>query len=122
TTKLRSRTAKQALSFAYNVNTAVIINECSSMLFAVKYGVTIMRALRTFLAAALMATTAWTSTHPRLRARRSHWRCPRVHRGRGGLQFLRQRNHQEADRGDRASRAGQRGFSRWLMTPECTVR
>jgi len=33
------------------------------MLFAVKYGVTIMRALRTFLVAALMATTAWTSTH-----------------------------------------------------------
>ena len=38
-------------------------NECLVMLFAVKYGVTIMRALRTFLVAALMATTAWTSTH-----------------------------------------------------------
>ena len=33
------------------------------MLFAVKYGVTIMRALRTSLVAAPMATTAWTSTH-----------------------------------------------------------
>jgi len=38
-------------------------NECLVMLFAVKYGVTIMRALRTFLVAALMATIAWTSTH-----------------------------------------------------------
>ena len=38
-------------------------NECLVMLFAVKYGVTIMRALRTFLVAALMATTAWTSSH-----------------------------------------------------------
>jgi hypothetical protein len=33
-------------------------------LFAVEeYGVNIMRALRTFVVAALMATTAWTSTH-----------------------------------------------------------
>jgi hypothetical protein len=38
-------------------------NECLVMLFAVKYGVAIMRAPRTFLVAALMATTAWTSTH-----------------------------------------------------------
>jgi hypothetical protein len=38
-------------------------NECLVMLFPVKYGVAIMRALRTFLVAALMATTAWTSTH-----------------------------------------------------------
>jgi hypothetical protein len=38
-------------------------NECLVMLFAVKYGVTIMRAMRTFLVAGLMATTAWTSTH-----------------------------------------------------------
>src|SRR6516225_4127479 len=34
-----------------------------SRLFAVEYGVNIMRALRTFVVAALMATTAWTPTH-----------------------------------------------------------
>src|SRR5262249_53200448 len=34
----------------------------SSRLFAVEYGVNIIRALRTFVVAALMATTAWTST------------------------------------------------------------
>jgi len=35
-----------------------------SRLFAVEeYGVNIMRALATFVVAALMATTAWTSTH-----------------------------------------------------------
>src|SRR5262245_63703194 len=32
-------------------------------LFALEYGVNIMRAPRTFVVAALMATTAWTSTH-----------------------------------------------------------
>ena len=34
-----------------------------SRLFAAKYGFNIMRALRTFVVAALMATIAWTSTH-----------------------------------------------------------
>src|SRR5260370_39753176 len=39
-----------------------------SRLFAVEYGVNIMRALRTFVVAALMATTAWTSPHAAERA------------------------------------------------------
>src|SRR5262249_50750501 len=95
-------------------------NERLVMRFAVKYAVAIMRALRTFLVAALMATTARTST--RAFERGSHRRRRRGRRGRGELQFLRQCHHQEADGRDRASRAGQRGFSPWLMTSECTVR
>jgi hypothetical protein len=41
----------------------VALQRQPSRLFAAKYGVNIMRALRTFVVAALMATIAWTSTH-----------------------------------------------------------
>ena len=57
--KLRSRRPSRSPTMSILLS---LSNECLVMLFAVKYGVTIMRALRTFLVAALMATTAWTST------------------------------------------------------------
>jgi hypothetical protein len=85
-------------------------NECLAMLFAVKYGVAIMRALRTFLIAALTATAAWTSTHAFERVDLIGGAGAVVAVAANATPSATQ--SQDADRGDRASRAGPRGFSR----------